>query len=106
VDYQTIFGLVVMVIVAILGILFRYWMPIDPLDDWIEFGLSAIGGVVLAVLFGGLTPFTGWKDPLTTIGWILTAAAIVFSFAKLVYAAVKQAFPDSQVTMILTQKRN
>jgi predicted membrane channel-forming protein YqfA (hemolysin III family) len=104
-DQQTIIALIVAAITTVLGFLYRYWQPVDPLDDWIEMLFSIIGGIVLAVVFGNLAPFVGFQDPVKLIEWVLVASAAVFSFTKVVYALVKQAFPNSALARVLTLRK-
>lgn len=94
-DQQTLVTLVVGAIVAVLGFLFRYWRPLDPLKSWLEMGLSIVGSIVIALALGKLNPFPGGGDPIKAVQYFLESAAVVFAFVQIVYNLVKQAFPDA-----------
>lgn len=98
-DQQTIITLVVGVIVAILGFLYRYNKPLDPVKSWLEMGLSIIGAVVIAFVLGKVPAFIDWGNPVAAIQFFLEIAAVVFFFVKLVYSAVKQVFPSSALVV-------
>ena len=77
-DQQTITTLVVGAIVALLGFVYRYNKPVDPVKSWLEMFLSVIGAIVIALVLGKAALFTNWGDPIKTIQYFLENAAIVF----------------------------
>ncbi len=98
-DQQTIITLVVSAIVTLLGFLYRYNKPLDPVKSWLEMGLSIIGAIVIAFVLGKVPGFVNWGDPVAAIQFFLEIAAVVFAFVQLVYSAVKQVFPASALVV-------
>ena len=93
-DQATIVTLVVGSIVTVLGFLFRYWKPIDPIKSWLEMALAVVGSIVIAAVLGKLAPLPGAGDPLAVVQYFLTSSAVVFTFVQIVYGLIQQAFPN------------
>lgn len=96
-DQQTIVTLVVGIIVSALGLLYRYWKPIDPLKAWLEMALSIVGSIVIALAMGKLAPPPGSSDPVAVIQYFLEMAAVVFALVQVVYNLVRAAFPQTNL---------
>jgi hypothetical protein len=94
VDSQSIVTLIVGAIAAILGLVYRYYKPLDPVKSWLEMGLSVIGAIVVAFAVGKVPALPG-GDPVKTIQYFLEIGAVIFTFVKIIYAAAKQAAPTS-----------
>lgn len=98
IDQQTLVTLVVSVIVTILGLLYRYWKPLDPVKSWLEMGLAIAGSIVIAAVLGKLSPLPA-GDPIKIVQYFLEMAAVVFGFVQLVYNLIQQAFPASALSV-------
>jgi phage-related minor tail protein len=94
-DQQTLITLVVGIIVAILGLVWRYYKATDPLKSWIEMLFSILGGFVVALALGKVPAFINWNNPVATLQYLLEISAVIFAFVELIYNAVKAAFPSS-----------
>ena len=94
-DPQTITTLVVGVIVAVLGFLYRTWKPLDPVKSWLEMLLSIVGALVVALVLGKFAGAINLADPVKAIQFFLENASILFVIVQVIYSAVKQAMPEN-----------
>jgi hypothetical protein len=96
-DQASLITLVVGVLVAALGLAYRYYKVTDPIKSWLEMFLSVIAAIIVAFALGkfGALP----SDPVKVVQFFLENAAVVFAIVQLIYNALKQALPQSQITV-------
>ena len=96
---QNLITLAVGAIVAALGLLYRYYRPLDPIKSWLEMGLSIVAAVIVAFAIGKFAPVPGNGDPLLAIQFFLESAGVLFVIVQVIYSALKQALPANKTVI-------
>ena len=88
---QTIATFIVGAIVTVLGMIYRFYRPIDPQKSWLEMGLSIVGAIVGLFALGKLSLTPGLlADPVKAIQFVLENAVVIFAFSQVIYNALRQ----------------
>ncbi len=89
-NQETIFAIVVGILVPFLGMLFKAYAFGDPVKLWIELGASVVGAIVVLVVSGQLFATPLPTEPIAFLQALVPILTLVVSVAVLVYTALQE----------------